>query len=428
MKVCVLGLWHLGSVISACIASKNHFVIGIDENLANIKNLNKNKAPIFEPGLNELIKKGLKSKNLIFTNDKKKANIAEILWVAFDTPVDANDTADVFSVEEQVKKIMPHLKKNVVILFSSQLPVGTIKKIQKYSEKKFPKKKFKFACSPENLRLGNALNIFLNPDRVIIGIDDQKTKRILSLLFKPITDKILWIKIASAEMAKHTINSFLATSIIFANEIASICEKVGANYLEVEKSIKSDNRVGQKAYLSAGKPIAGGTLLRDVNFLNDKRKKFNLLLPLLSSIIKSNNKHKKWVTKKLLREFKTLSNISITVWGLTYKPYTNSLRRSLSVELCNWLIKQNAKIHVYDPVVKNLPKHWDGKVNKYSNPLDSIKNSDVLIIGTFWPEFKKFTNKIKRIAKKKLIVIDPDNDLKIKTLKSNLKYIRFGIN
>ena len=273
MKVCVLGLWHLGSVISACMASKGHKVLGIDRNLRNIKNLNNNKAPIFEPGLDELIKKGLRSKKLIFTNDKKKANSAEILWIAFDTPLDENDNAVVFIVEEQIKKIMPHLKKNVVILFSSQLPVGTIRKMQEFSKKNFMKKNFKFACSPENLRLGNALNTFLNPDRVIIGFDDKRTKNLLSLLFKPITSQIEWMKIESAEMTKHTINSFLATSIIFANEIASICEKVGADYIEVEKGLKSDNRIGHKAYLSAGKPIAGGTLLRDVNFLNKEKKK-----------------------------------------------------------------------------------------------------------------------------------------------------------
>jgi UDPglucose 6-dehydrogenase len=426
MKVCVLGLWHLGSVISACIASKGHEVVGIDENLRNIKNLNNNKAPIFEPGLDELIKKGLRSKKLIFTNDKKKANSAEILWVAFDTPLDENNNADIFFVEEQIKKIMPHLKENAVILFSSQLPVGTIKKVQEFSKKNFIKKKFKFACSPENLRLGNALNVFLNPDRVIIGFDNKKTKNLLSLLFKPITNQIEWVNIESAEMTKHAINCFLATSIIFANEIASICEKVGADYFEIEKGLKSDNRIGQKAYLSSGKSIAGGTLLRDVNFLNEEKKKFNLSLPLLSSIIKSNDEHKKWIFKKLLGEFKTLSNISITVWGLTYKPYTDSLRGSLSVELCDWLIKQHAKIKVYDPVVKKLPKHWGGKIKKNNNPLDSIKNSDVLIVGTFWPEFKKFTNKIQRITKKKLIIIDPDNNLKMKTLKSNLRYITFG--
>lgn len=426
MKVCILGLWHLGSVISACVASEYNEVIGVDEDLRNIKNLNKGKAPVYEPGLNKLIKKKLKSKNLIFTNDKKKAKSADILWIAFDTPINKNDDADVYFVEKNIKKIIPYLEENAVILFSSQLPVGTIKKIQKYCKKKFPKKNLKFACSPENLRLGNALKSFLNPDRIIVGIDDSKTKNILNRLFKPMTNQIEWMKIESAEMTKHTINSFLATSITFANEIAAICEKVGANYFEIEKGVKSDNRIGQKAYLSAGKPIAGGTLLRDVRYLNNEKKKYKLSSPLLSSIVMSNNKHKKWVFKKLINEFKTLTNISITVWGLTYKPYTDSLRRSLSVELCDWLVKQKAKVHVFDPAVKKLPKHWDGKIKKYSNALDSIKNSDALIIGTFWPEFKKLTNKIKRTVKKKLVIIDPDNKLKIRTLKSNIRCITFG--
>ena len=426
MKVCVLGLWHLGSVISACIASKGHKVIGIDKNIRIIKNLNNNKAPIFEPNLNQLIKKGLNSGSLIFTNDKKKIIDTEVLWVAIDTPIDESDNADVNFVEQQVKEMLPYLKKNVVILFSSQLPVGSIKKIQYFSEKNFSKKKFKFACSPENLRLGNALEVFLNPDRVIIGINQKKLKNILSLLFKPITNKIEWMKIESAEMTKHAINSFLATSIIFANEIASICEKVGANILEVERGLKTDNRIGKKAYLSAGKPIAGGTLLRDINFLSQETKKFNLQSPLLSSIILSNNDHKKWISKKLLEKFKNISNICVTIWGLTYKPYTDSLRRSLSVELCNWLIKQGAKIHVYDPIVKNLPEDWNKKVKMYKKPLESLKNSDVLIIGTYWPQFKKFTNKIYNTSKKKIFIIDPSNNLKIKTLKSNFTYITFG--
>jgi len=426
MRVCVLGLWHLGSVISACIASKGHKVVGIDKDIRTIKNLNNNKAPILEPNLNKLIKKGLSSGNLIFTNEKKKAVDSEILWVTIDTPVDENDNADISFVEEQVKEMLPNLKENVVILFSSQLPVGSIKRIKYFSEKKFPRKKFKFACSPENLRLGNALEGFLNPDRVVIGTDHKKVRSILSLLFKPITNKIEWMKIESAEMTKHAINSFLATSIIFANEIASICEKVGADTLEVERGLKTDNRIGKKAYLSAGKPIAGGTLLRDVNFLNQEKKKFNLLSPLLSSIILSNNEHKNWISKKLLEKFDKISNLSITVWGLTYKPYTDSLRRSLSVELCNWLIKQGAKIHVYDPVVKNLPECWNKKVKMYNKPLESLKNSDVLIIGTYWPQFKKFTNKIYNASKKKIFIIDPNNNLKIKTLKSNFRYITFG--
>tara|TARA_B100002019_G_scaffold276367_1_gene275117 strand:- start:8034 stop:9317 length:1284 start_codon:yes stop_codon:yes gene_type:complete len=426
MNICVLGLWHLGSVISASVASKGHKVIGIDQNTKIINNLNRNKAPIYEPHLNKLIKKGISSGNLTFTDNKKKAINAEILWVTFDTPVDENDNADTNYVMNQVKEIMPYLKKNVVILFSSQLPVGSIKKIKFFSDNSFPEKKFKFASSPENLRLGNSLEIFLNPDRVIIGVAENKTKIILSKLFKTITGKIEWMKIESAEMTKHALNSFLATSIIFANEIASFCEKIGADASEVERGLKTDNRIGKKAYLSPGNPIAGGTLLRDVNFLNQKRRKLKLQSPLLSSLVKSNNIHKNWISKKLLEKFDKISNISITIWGLTYKPYTDSLRRSLSIELCKWLLKKGAKINVYDPVVKKLPKYLNKKVKIYEQPLKTLKNSDVLVIGTYWPEFKKFTSKIYTASKKKLIIIDPNNNLKIKRLKSNQRYITFG--
>ena len=426
MNICVLGLWHLGSVISASVASKGHKVIGIDENTKIINNLNRNKAPIYEPRLNELIKKGRKSGNLIFTDDKKKAINAEILWIAFDTPVNKSDNADINYVEKQVRKIMPYLKKNTVILFSSQLPVGSIEKMQFFSEKKFPEKKFKFACSPENLRLGNSLEIFLKPDRVIIGVSEKKAKIILSKLFKTITNKIEWMKIESAEMTKHALNSFLATSIIFANEIASFCEKVGADASEVERGLKTDNRIGKKAYLSPGNPIAGGTLLRDVNFLNNKKKKLKLQSPLLSSLVISNNIHKNWISKKISEKFDKISNISIAIWGLTYKPYTDSLRRSLSIELCKWLLKKGAKINIYDPVVKKLPKYLSKKVKMYKQPLKTLKNSDLLVIGTYWPEFKKFTGKIHTVSKKKLIIIDPNNNLKIKTLKSDQRYITFG--
>ena len=426
MKICVLGLWHLGSIISAAVASKGHKVIGIDEDTKIINNLNRNKAPIYEPYLDKLIKKGRSLGNLSFTEDKKKVNSAKILWVAFDTPVNDNDNADINYVENQVKKIMPNLKKDTVILISSQLPVGSIKKMKSFSEKKFPEKRFKFACSPENLRLGNSLEIFLKPDRVIVGVSEKKAKIILSKLFKTITNNIEWMKIESAEMTKHALNSFLATSIIFANEIASFCEKVGADASEVERGLKTDNRIGKKAYLSPGNPIAGGTLLRDVNFLNNKKKKLKLQSPLLSSLVISNNNHKNWISKKLLEKFDKISNITITIWGLTYKPYTDSLRRSLSIELCHWLLKKGAKINVYDPVVKKLPKNLIKKVKMYQQPLKTLKNSDVLVIGTYWPEFKKFTSKIHAVSKKKLIIIDPNNNLKTKTLKLGQRYITFG--
>jgi len=430
MKICLLGLWHLGSVISACIASKGHHVIGVDNNQNIIKNLNDGKAPLFEPKLNELIKKGLDSDNLKFAdkkNIKEELLNVEILWVAIDTPVDENDKADINYVEEQVIDILPYLKKNIIILFSSQMPVGSIKKMETFVLRNFPEKKFSFACSPENLRLGTAIEVFLNPDRIIVGVNNKSSQEKLNTLFKSITNKIEWMSIESAEMTKHAINTFLANSITFANEIATICEQVGADAQEVELGLKTDSRIGQKAYLSPGDPIAGGTLVRDVNFLDNESKKYNLYTPLISAIVPSNNEHKNWIRRKLLEQFNSLSGVSITIWGLTYKPDTDSLRRSLSVELCDWLIAEGAKISVYDPVITKLPKHWDNNVEHFTNALDTLKDSAVLVIGTKWPEFNIITNKIISIAKKDLIVIDPNHHLDSQILKSKLKYITMAV-
>ncbi len=427
MKICVFGLWHLGSVISACIASKGYEVVGFDEDKNIIKNLNAGKAPIYEPSLNSLIKKGLDYGNLFFSNNIKKAlSKAEILWVAIDTPVNLNDKADINYIISRVKKIIPKLKKNVIILFSSQMPVGSIKKINNFVKKNFPKKKINFACSPENLRLGNSVEIFFNPDRIIVGVSNKKTQEKLNPLFLSICKKIEWMSIESAEMTKHALNSFLASSVIFTNEIATICEKVGANAHEVENGLKSDMRIGKRAYLSPGDPIAGGTLLRDINFLNIESKKNKLVTPLLSSIVLSNNEHKKWIRKKLQDQYVSLSNISITIFGLTYKPNTNTLRRSLSIELCDWLITKGAKISVYDPVIKKLPKRLTKKVKNYDNAIDALNDTDVLIIGTKWQEFKKITSKIAKVSKKNMIIIDPNRFLETRILKSKFKYITFG--
>ena len=258
-------------------------------------------------------------------------------------------------------------------------------------------------------------------------MNDEIPRKKLEILFKSITDKVIWMSIESAEMTKHAINSFLANSITFVNEISAICEKVGADAHQVEIGLKTDSRIGHKAYLSPGDPIAGGTLIRDVSFLINKSKKYNLSNPLLSAIIPSNNEHKNWIRNKLLDLFPSLSNVSITIWGLTYKPETDFLRRSHAVELCDWLITQGARISVYDPVVKTLPEHWNKKVKHCLDGLNALKNSKVLIIGTKWQEFKKMTNKIIDIANEDLIVIDPNQHLDTQMLQSQLKYISFGV-
>ncbi|MDD5109190.1 MAG: nucleotide sugar dehydrogenase [Candidatus Omnitrophica bacterium] len=250
MKICVFGLWHLGSVTSACLVKLGHRVSGLDFNKEIINSLQKAKAPLFEPGLDKAILEGIRSGKLSFTcNAREVLKKAEVLWIAFDTPIDDKDVADISFLEDNIKKIMPYFKTGLRIVVSSQAPVGFVNRIEEIFTKRYPKKNCYFACSPENLKLGKAMDAFLNPDRIVIGVRNQESKDAFSFLFSSISTRLEWMKIESAEMVKHAINSFLAVSVSFANEIASICEQAGADAKEVERGLKTESGIGTKAYL-----------------------------------------------------------------------------------------------------------------------------------------------------------------------------------
>ena len=390
MKVCVLGLWHLGSVTAACLASVGHDVTGLDSNSGIVEKLQKAEPPVSEPGLDGLIREGINAGQLRFTSDAKIAiSSAEVLWVTYDTPVDENDQADVEFVFEEVLKLLSFLSIDTTVLVSSQLPVGSIRRFEDISAEKYPEKNIRFAYSPENLRLGKSLDVFLHPDRVIIGVRRQEDREILNRLFGPITDNILWMGVESAEMTKHAINAFLGMSITFINEIASICENIGADAHEVETGLKSETRIGPAAYLSPGAAFAGGTLARDIEFLKDIGSSNNLVNPLISAVRKSNDEHKKWIQRRLFAVLGGLKGKRVAVWGLTYKPGTNTLRRSLSVEMCNWLQEQGAEIAVHDPSKCELPDNWLGEVVRSKTPLEALEGACALVIATQWPEYRE---------------------------------------
>ena len=390
MKVCVLGLWHLGSVTAACLASVGHEVTGLDSNSGIVEKLQKAEPPVSEPGLDGLIREGINAGQLRFTSDAKIAiSSAEVLWVTYDTPVDENDQADVEFVFEEVLKLLSFLSIETTVLVSSQLPVGSIRRFEDISAEKYPEKNIRFAYSPENLRLGKSLDVFLHPDRVIIGVRRQEDREILNRLLGSITDNILWMGVESAEMTKHAINAFLGMSITFINEIASICENIGADAHEVERGLKSETRIGPAAYLSPGAAFAGGTLARDIEFLKDIGSLNNLVNPLISAVRKSNDEHKKWIQRRLFAVLGGLKGKRVAVWGLTYKPGTNTLRRSLSVEMCNWLQEQGAEIAVHDPSKCELPDNWLGEVVRSKTPLEALEGACALVIATQWPEYRE---------------------------------------
>lgn len=427
MKVCVHGLWHLGSVTAACLASLGHEIVGLDSDQMVVSSLSKGKAPLFEPDLDLLIAQGVQSGGLRFTDDAVSAcKDAEVLWVTFDTPVDDADVADVNFVLNQIKSAVLLLPDDALVLVSSQLPVGSIAALERYAKEIVPNKQISFASSPENLRLGKALNVFLHPDRIIVGIRAPEDRIVLEKLLLPITERIEWMSVESAEMTKHAINAFLAISVTFANEIAAICELVGADAKEVERGLKSESRIGPKAYLSPGGPFAGGTLARDIEFLGNISKDRQLVTPLLSSVRLSNDAHKKWVQRKLLERFPYLSGIKIVIWGLTYKAGTDTLRRSLSVELVDWLLERGAQVQVYDPAVKELPIKWVNRVKKSVTAYENLGEMQALVVGTEWPEFKEEARRLPEFANSYLLIVDANRYLQESIKDTGIAYLSVG--
>ena len=234
------------------------------------------------------------------------------------------------------------------------------------------------------------------------------------------------MSVESAEMTKHAINAFLATSVTFANEIASICELVGADAKEVERGLKTELRIGPKAYLSPGGAFAGGTLARDINFLNEVGSAKRLVTPLLGSVKPSNDEHKKWVKRKLLSYFPDLANASIALWGLTYKPGTDTLRRSMAVELCDWLIGRGATVNVHDPVVKELPVAWQGKVRRGDDALAVLEGVQALVVSTEWPQYKEIQASWLASAAPGVVVLDANRFLSVLAADPGIRYVAVG--
>ena len=383
MKIAVLGLWHLGCVTAAC-AAKHFDVTGLDFDAANVARLRDGHAPLLEPGLDALLQAGLAAGRLRFTSEIKAAcGDAEILWVTYDTPVDENDQADTESVLREVRRCVPALPKGALVLLSSQLPVGTCRQL----EAEFGAAGYRFACSPENLRLGRALEVFTAADRVIAGCRDERAKAQLTALFAPFTREIVWMRPESAEMTKHAINSFLAVSITFMNEVARLCEATGADAKEVERGLKSESRIGPKAYLSPGGAFAGGTLARDVVTLSGLGQKFAEPLEVLPAIKRSNDQHRQWAAQRIQRLFAGQTGRRVALLGLTYKPGTSTLRRSAAVELARTLAAAGFEVRAFDPAAPALPADL-AFLQLKTGAAAAVDGADAVVVCTEWPEFR----------------------------------------
>jgi UDPglucose 6-dehydrogenase len=243
----------------------------------------------------------------------------------------------------QIEGIFPHLRDRAVVLVSAQLPVGTVAALEAAFARSGGRRTVDFACSPENLRLGRAIHAFRNPGRIVIGVRNDRARQTLSPLLERLCDTLIWTRVESAEMAKHALNAFLASAITLTNELAVICEQVGAEAAEVEAALRSDPRIGTEAYVRAGPAFGGGTLARDIRYLLDLAQTTGLKAPLIASIIASNDAHRAWMLDTLHARLGSLRARKLAVLGLAYKPGTDATRRSAAVELVRQLIAERSR-------------------------------------------------------------------------------------
>jgi UDPglucose 6-dehydrogenase len=404
LQLTVLGLWHLGSVTAACTA-KHFNVTGLDFDDSIVGNLQAGKAPLLEPGLNDLIATGLAKNSLRFTTDASAACAhADVLWVCYDTPVNDADESDVEWVLANLRRALAHLPSGNLVLISSQLPVGTCAQL----EKEFPQ--FHFACSPENLRLGKAIDAFEKAERAVVGIRTDAKRALLEELFKPFTSHVLFMRTESAEMVKHALNSFLAVSITFINEIARLCEHVGADAKEVSAGLKSEPRIGPRAYLGPGGPFAGGTLARDVVTLTKLGVRKGETLALIPAIKQSNDEHRGWAFRQVQSQLGNLTHRTVAVLGLVYTSNTNTLRRSNAVELCQQLQSAGARVQAFDPLITK-PSPELGDVTLVHSMETALAQADAAVVCTEWPQFREVDWKKAIATMRRALVVDANRFL-----------------
>lgn len=427
LNICVFGLWHLGCVTAACVAER-FATIGLDPNGATIACLQDGEAPIFEPGLNELLRTAQTNGTLRFSNDVQEAVAScDLVWVTFDTPVNDSDEANFGYVERQITSLFPHLRDGSTVLISSQMPVGSTARIAGAYRTTHTNQDVRFAYSPENLRLGNAIEVFRSPGRIVVGIRDQRDRERLEKYLAPFCENLLWMSIESAEMTKHALNAFLATSVTFANEVAAICEGVGADAQQVEQGLKTDGRIGPRAYVRAGGPFAGGTLARDISILKTTAEQLRIATPLLGSILESNEFQKYWPLRKLQELWGLLAGRTAAILGLTYKPGTNTLRRSAAIELCRALSEAGVKIRAFDPQVKRLPDELSRQIELFDSAKEAARGSDAVVLATEWPEFRNLSAEDLISGMNTPIFLDANRFLeKTLDLTPRLRYITVG--
>lgn len=426
-KVCVVGVWHQGAVAAACLADAGYTVVGIDHNKERVDCLNKGEAPLFEPGLDDLLAKAIKSGRLSFTSNIKQglADVRDII-IAFDTPVDENDEVDLSEIYMTAREMAPYLLPDSVILVTAQVPVGTSDQIAALIRETNPQADFGIAYSPENLRLGQAIERYKFPPMPVIGADCVETLNRVEKLFSPFLVSWMRMSLRSAEMTKHALNAFLAVSICFANEIGNLCDEVGADAQQIANGLRLEPRIGPRAMLFPGLGFSGGTLARDIKTLQHLGDHVGCETSVIDGAWEANRRQNGLVVQKLLKIFGSLDGLKVGVLGLTYKPDTSTLRRSVAIEIIHDMVSQGAIVKAYDPMADRQDLNHHMEFEFCADAYLAAEGCDVLIVITPWPEFKKLDYKRMRIILKRPLIFDPQNILDPEQL-SQMGFVHLGI-
>lgn len=427
MNISIIGSGYVGLVTGACFAELGNKVICADNDTNKIASLKKGIIPIYEPGLKELVVNNLKSKRLRFTASIKEAvKESEVIFIAVGTPSLSNGEADLTGIENVARQIAINMSSYRLIVEKSTVPVETGKWV-KHTISIYVRRNVKFdvASNPEFLREGCAINDFMHPDRIVIGVESSKARDILLSLYKPLNAPIVITNIKSAELIKHASNAFLATKISFINAVSNICDKVGAQVTEVAEGMGLDKRIGS-SFLNAGAGYGGSCFPKDLDAFITISEKLGYNFELLKAVRDINEQQKACVIGKLKDALWILKDKTIGVLGLSFKPSTDDIRNAPSLDIIRALEAQGANVKVYDPqaMTKARSALKDAKFCK--DPYEACKGSDCLLIITEWDEFKELDfTKVKKLLKRPLI-IDGRNIYDPKKL-SKLGFVYIGI-
>ena len=431
MKLCMIGTGYVGLVSGVCFADLGNDVICVDKDINKINRLKQGIIPIYEPGLDELVKKNFKSGRLTFsTNLSESVSKSNIIFICVGTPTKKNKyEADLSQVYSAAHEISKNIKSFKIIINKSTVPVMTGDKVETIISKKVKKSLFSVVSNPEFLREGDAIRDFTYPDRIVIGTSNIKSNKILKNLYSPLISKgAKYINTSrrAAELIKYASNAFLATKITFINELANLCEKLDINIEDVSIGIGTDNRIGSR-FLRAGPAYGGSCFPKDTRAIVDTANKSKINLSVINTVINSNNKRSEILLKRITNILKNkIKNKKITFLGVTFKANTDDMRESASLKMIPYLNKKGASIRYYDPTGKKIEFEKLKNVKFENNIRNACELSDLIIIHTEWNEFKHID--LKKIVKKKnFIIYDLRNIYSPEKMKkNNIKYFGVG--